>query len=52
MSLTVLLVRSRKGVGKLYALRRGKLVGPLLSLGYYGHQTWWQSMDWSLGSTR
>jgi len=37
-------VRSRKGNGKLYALRGGKLVGPLLtfgySLGYYGHQDW------------
>ncbi|HEY4413205.1 MAG TPA: hypothetical protein VGN06_09430 [Gaiellaceae bacterium] len=36
--------RSIKGVGKLYALKRGKLVGPLLSfgyqLGYYGHQIW------------
>jgi hypothetical protein len=30
------------------------LTGPLLSLGYslgyYGHQDWWQSMDWSLGA--
>lgn len=37
-------VRSIKGVGKLYALQRGKLIGPLLSLGYrlgfYGHQIW------------
>jgi hypothetical protein len=52
---TVLLVRSRKGVGKLYGLRGEKLTGPLslgYSLGYYGHQAWWQSMDWSLGSTR
>jgi WD40-like Beta Propeller Repeat len=49
---TVLFVRSRKGVGSLYALRDGKLGGPLLSLGsslgYYGHQNWWQSMSWSL----
>jgi hypothetical protein len=41
---TLYFVRSIKGVGKLYALRRGKLVGPLLSLGYqlgyYGHQLW------------
>lgn len=37
-------VRSEKGNGELYALRNGKLVGPLLSLGYslgyYGHQSW------------
>jgi hypothetical protein len=37
-------VRSTKGNGKLYALQDGKLVGPLLSLGYslgyYGHQDW------------
>jgi hypothetical protein len=53
---TVLFVRSRRGVGKLYTLRGGKLTGPLLSLGYslgyYGHQAWWQLMDWSLDSTR
>jgi hypothetical protein len=40
----VYFVRSTKGQGKLYALQRGKLVGPLLSLGYslgyYGHQDW------------
>ena len=49
----LLFVRSRKGHGKLYALRLGELTGPLLSLGYslgyYGHQDWWQTMDWSLG---
>jgi hypothetical protein len=37
-------VRSRKGVGSLYALRDGRLVGPLVSLGendgYYGHHAW------------
>lgn len=37
-------VRSKKGVGKLYALRNGKLLGPLLSLGYslgyYGRNGW------------
>ena len=53
---TVLFVRSHKGVGKLYALRHGKLLGPLLtlgySLGYYGHQDWWQTMDWSLATSR
>lgn len=52
---TVLFVRSRRGVGKLYALRDGKLLGPLLSLGYqlgyYGHDDWWQSMSWSLGES-
>ncbi len=40
----VYFVRSTHGNGKLYALRDGKLVGPLLSLGYslgyYGHQDW------------
>jgi len=49
---TILFVRSRKGVGRLYALRDGKLTGPLLSLGYqlgyYGHQDWWATMSWSL----
>lgn len=47
----LLFVRSKKGVGKLYALKGGKLVGPLLSLGYqlgyYGHQDWWQRAAWS-----
>ena len=37
-------VRSEKGVGALYALRNGKVVGPLMSfgysLGYYGHHAW------------
>lgn len=37
-------VRSQKGNGTLYALQRGKPVGPLLSLGYslgyYGHHVW------------
>ena len=51
---TVLFVRSHRGVGRLYALRGGKLVGPLLSLGYslgyYGHQNWWGSMSWSLAA--
>jgi len=41
---TLYFVRSTKGVGKLYALKDGKLVGPLLSLGYrlgyYGHTDW------------
>lgn len=50
---TILFVRSRKGIGQLYALRDRSLLGPLLSLGYslgyYGHQYWWAGMDWSLG---
>jgi hypothetical protein len=37
-------VRSRRGHGSLYALRRGRVVGPLLALGYspgtYGRQDW------------
>jgi hypothetical protein len=50
---TILFVRSRNGHGQLYALRAGKVIGPLVSLrsnlGYYGHQDWWATMDWSLG---
>jgi hypothetical protein len=45
---TLYFVRSHHGVGKLYALRRGKLLGPLLSLGfdlgYYGHHGWQYSV--------
>jgi WD40 repeat protein len=41
---TLFFVRSRKGVGKLYALRGGRVLGPLASLGsrvgYYGHTEW------------
>jgi hypothetical protein len=48
---TVLFVRSRKGTGRLYALRGKRFRGPLLalgnSMGYYGHQNWWFSADWS-----
>ena len=37
-------VRARRGDGKLYALRRGRVVGPLLTLGhedgYFGHTAW------------
>jgi hypothetical protein len=40
----VYFVRSTHGNGELYALQNGKVVGPLLSLGYslgyYGHQAW------------
>ena len=40
----VYFVRSTHGNGELYALRNGKLAGPLVSLGhslgYYGHQAW------------
>lgn len=41
---TLYFVRSKNDRGRLYALRDGKLVGPLLSLdespGYYGHHDW------------
>ena len=41
---TLFFVRSRKGRGSLYALRRGRLLGPFaslgFSLGYYGHNDW------------
>ncbi len=41
---TIYFVRAHDGNGKLYALRGGKVVGPLLSLGradgYYGHTMW------------
>jgi hypothetical protein len=50
---TVLFVRSHRGAGALYALRDGRLTGPLLSLGsqlgYYGHHDWWQTAAWSRG---
>ena len=49
---TIMFVRSRQGHGTLYALRDRRLLGPLLSLGfsggYYGRQTWWDRMSWSL----
>jgi hypothetical protein len=41
---TLFFVRSRRGVGRVYALRDGKLLGPFASLGsdigYYGHHAW------------
>jgi hypothetical protein len=41
---TIYFVRTRDGRGELYALRGGKLLGPLLSLGrlggYFGHRSW------------
>ena len=41
---TIYFVRAHRGAGMLYALRGGKLLGPLLSLGrldgYYGHRAW------------
>jgi hypothetical protein len=41
---TLYFVRARRGDGKLYALRGGRIVGPLLTLGhedgYYGHTAW------------
>lgn len=52
---TLLFVRSKRGRGTLYALLGGTLRGPLLalgfSLGYYGHQDWWQHMRWSRSAT-
>jgi hypothetical protein len=49
----LLFVRSRRGTGRLYALRGSKLAGPLLmfgnNLGYYGHHDWWFTADWSAG---
>ena len=49
---SMLFVRSRKGNGSLYALRGGRVTGPLLSLGnnsgYYGHHDWWLTAAWSL----
>jgi len=51
---TILFVRSRNGIGSLYALRDGTLLGPLLSLGYqlgyFGHEDWWQTAAWSLAA--
>ena len=41
---TIYFVRSRRGHGQLYALRGGRMIGPLLSLGYslgyYGANAW------------
>jgi hypothetical protein len=40
---TLFFVRSHRGVGRVYALRNGKLLGPfatLQGLGYYGHHEW------------
>lgn len=41
---TIYFVRAHRGAGTLYALRDGKITGPLLSLGrrdgYYGHRAW------------
>lgn len=51
---TLMFVRTRKLIGRVYALRGKRLVGPLVSLGsasgYYGHQDWWLTTDWSIGS--
>jgi hypothetical protein len=48
----LMFVRMRRGNGWLYALRRRRVVGPLLflgnGLGYYGHHDWWQTAAWSL----
>jgi hypothetical protein len=44
----VFFVRSRAGIGRIYALRGGKLLGPFASLGpetgYYGHTDWQYSV--------
>ena len=49
-------VRSRRGNGTLYALQNGKVVGPLLSLGYslgyYGYQDWQYSVRRSARAPR
>ena len=41
---TLYFVRSHDGSGRLYALRAGRVLGPLLSLGrllgFYGHRNW------------
>jgi hypothetical protein len=41
---TLYFVRSKGGRGSLYALRGGRVIGPLLPLGYqlgfYGHRDW------------
>ena len=51
---TVLFVRSHGGHGELYALRDGRTIGPLLSVGYqlgfYGHRDWSIGMAWSLAA--
>jgi Tol biopolymer transport system component len=48
----LLFVRTHKGNGRLYALRRRRVVGPLLflgnNIGYYGHHDWWATAAWSL----
>jgi hypothetical protein len=47
----ILFVRERNGRGSLFALRDGRLLGPLLALPprleYFGYTDWWQSMTWS-----
>jgi hypothetical protein len=48
----LLFVRMHNGNGMLYALRNGRVSGPLLflgnSIGYYGHHDWWLTAAWSL----
>jgi hypothetical protein len=48
----LLFVRMHKGNGTLYALRDGRVVGPLFflgnNIGYYGHHDWWLTAAWSL----
>jgi len=42
---SIFFVRSRRGLGRLFALHGERLFGPLLTigynLGYYGHRAWW-----------
>ncbi|MHB8470356.1 MAG: hypothetical protein ACYDCH_11485 [Gaiellaceae bacterium] len=50
---TILFIRSRNGVGTVFALRGGRVLGPLLPAGsdggaYYGHLPW-TSVSWSRG---
>lgn len=47
---SILFVRSRRGIGRFYLRRAGRVLGPLAtlgySLGYYGHHDWWTVADW------
>jgi hypothetical protein len=53
---SLLLVRERRGFGRLMLWRTGRVTGPIMSLGYglgyYGHHDWWATMAWSLGVKR
>jgi hypothetical protein len=47
----LLFVREHKGYGQLMLFRNGGVTGPFASLGYslgyYGHDDWWQNASWS-----